>query len=179
MVRTLMNVRSAGAVLAALAVLLGTPSAWAAHRHATRVPAKAADKPDGAAADPSKPQLVGNFGDWGAYATAGKTKICYALAKPKDRSPASLKKDQAYLFISDRPGENVKNEISVIMGVPLKEGAAQALVGAATFDLVAKGQNAWIKNAADESRFLDAMKKSAKLIVKGTLIRGGTTPDSY
>lgn len=131
---------------------------------------------------PAKPMLVGNYGDWGAYsATGGKTKICYALAQPKDRSPTSLKKDQAYIFISNRPAEGVKNEVSVIMGVPLKDGAAEAKaqVGSSSFDLVAKGQNAWVKNAADETRFIDAMKRGSKLIVKGTLVKGGTATDSY
>jgi hypothetical protein len=67
------------------------------------------------------------------------------------------------------------------MGVPLKEGAteAHALVGSASFDLVSKGQNAWMKNAADETRFIDTMKKSGKLTVKSTLIKGGTATDSY
>ena len=103
------------------------------------------------------------------------------MAKPKDRSPSSLKKDSAYIFISNRPAEGVKNEISVVMGVPLKEGAADAKaeVGASTFDLVAKGQNAWVKNAADETRFIAAMRKGGRLIVKGTLSKGGTATDSY
>ncbi len=138
--------------------------------------------PAAASATPAKPTLVGSFGDWGAYsAQGGKSKICYALAQPKDRAPSALKKDQAYIFISNRPAEGVHNEISVMMGVPLKEGAAQARaeVGTASFDLVAKGQNAWIKNAADETRFIDAMKKGSKLIVKGTLVKGGTATDSY
>lgn len=132
------------------------------------------------AGDPAKPTLVGSFGDWGAYATQGKSRVCYALGKPKDRSPAALKKEQAYVFISNRPSEGVKNEISVIMGVQLKEAAeARAEVGSATFDLVAKGQNAWVKNAADETRFIDAMKRGGRLIVKGTLIKGGVATDSY
>ena len=134
------------------------------------------------ASGPAKPVLVGTYGDWGAYsAQGGKAKICYALAQPKSRNPATLKKDAAYIFISNRPAEGVKNEISVIMGVPLKEGAAEAKaeVGSATFDLVSKGQNAWVKNAADETRFIDAMKKSGKMTVKGTLVKGGTATDSY
>lgn len=173
--------RLGGAVLA-LSLGLGAPPASAYHyRHAARVASKPAPVAAPTATDPAKPQLVGSFGDWGAYATGGKAKICYALAKPKDRSPSSLKKDQAYVFISNRPAEGVKNEISLIMGVPLKEGDqdAKAEVGATTFDLVAKGQNAWIKNAADETRFIAALRKGSKLVVKGPLVKGGTAVDSY
>ena len=166
------------AVLAAVASML-LPAAAAQARSRKPAPPVVAKPVD---PGPAKPMLVGNYGDWGAYLTqGGKSKICYALAQPKDRSPASLKKDQAYIFISNRPAEGVRNEISVIMGVPLKEGAAEAKaeVGTASFDLVSKGQNAWVKNAADETRFIDAMKKGSKLIVKGTLIKGGMATDSY
>ena len=164
-------------LLAAVLTVAVAPCALAASHHKPAKPAPAA-----AASGPAKPVLVGTYGDWGAYATqGGKAKICYALAQPKDRAPAALKKEQAYIFISDRPAENVKNEISVIMGVPLKEGAAEARaeVGSATFDLVSKGQNAWVKNAADETRFIDAMKKSPRLVVKATLGKGGKATDSY
>ena len=139
------------------------------------------EAPKPATSEPAKPTLVGSFGDWGAYATEGKSKVCYALGKPKDRTPGGVKKEQAYVFISSRPSEGVKNEISVMMGVPLKEGGAvaRAEVGSASFDLVAKGQNAWMKNAADESRVIDAMRKGGKLIVKGTLVKGGLVTDSY
>ena len=164
--------------VASLALAMPTGGALARSHHRA-APPPVAEK-TAPAADPAKPTLVGSFGDWGAYATQGRSRVCYALGKPKDRVPAALKKEQAYVFISNRPSEGVKNEISVIMGVPLKEAAeARAEVGAATFDLVAKGQNAWVKNAADETRFIDALKKGGKLVVRGTLIKGGVATDSY
>ena len=129
-----------------------------------------------------KPQLVGTFGDWGAYlAQNAKTKICYALASPKERSPATLKRDQAYVFISSRPGEGVRNEVSVILGFAVKDGAndAKAEVANTAFELVAKGQNAWMKNAAQESELVAAMKKHARLVVKVPAAKGGTASDSY
>src|SRR5437660_583113 len=55
----------------------------------------------------SKPLLLEAFHDWSAYTTLGKEKTCYALANPKDRSSNALKREEAYVFISDRPNENV------------------------------------------------------------------------
>jgi flagellum-specific peptidoglycan hydrolase FlgJ len=129
----------------------------------------------------AKPSQIGNYGDWGAFlAQSGKEKTCYALASPKDRIPAGLQRDPAYVFISNRPAENVRNEISIIMGFPMKDGAeARAEVGNASFELVAKGPNAWVKNPAEESQFIDAMKKSAKLVVKAPSIKGNVTTDNY
>jgi hypothetical protein len=129
-----------------------------------------------------KPSLIGTYGDWAAYQSqSGKTKICYVLAQPKDRQPGTLKRDPAYLFISSRPGEGVHNEVSVIMGFPLKEGGpeAKAEIGTTAFDLVAKGENAWIKNAAEEGQFVEAIKKGAKLLVKIASKKGNMTTDSY
>jgi hypothetical protein len=127
-----------------------------------------------------KPVQVGSFGEWGAFTAQGKGKTCYALAKPKERAPASLKRDDAYVFISNRPGENVRNEISIIMGFSMKDGAEpKADIGGVAFELVAKGGNAWVKNPAEEGRFIDAMKKGAKLVVRATSIKGNASTDTY
>jgi hypothetical protein len=129
-----------------------------------------------------KPVQVASFGDWGAFLAqgSGKDKTCYALAQPKDRAPAALKRDPAYVFISNRPGENVRNEVSIIMGFQMKDGSeAHAEVAGASFDLVAKGKNAWVKNPAEETQFIDAMKKGSKLVVKAPSIKGNVTTDSY
>ena len=148
--------RSLVAASAVLGLLAASPALAATHKK----PAKAARaekaqdaKPEAKAALSSKPQLVGTYGDWGAYEAQGaKSKICYALAQPKERTPSSLKREQGYIFISTRPGEHVKNEVSVIMGLALKEGSgdAKAEIGTSDFDLVTKGQNAWMKDSAQE-----------------------------
>jgi len=129
----------------------------------------------------AKPVQVGSFADWGAFlAEGGKEKTCYALATPKAREPAKLQRDPAYIFISNRPAEKVRNEVSVIMGFAMKDGAAaHADVGGENFDLVAKGSNAWIKNPAEEARFVEALKKGSKLIVKAASIKGNVTTDAY
>jgi hypothetical protein len=140
-------------------------------------PAKDADKK---ASDPGKASSIGVFGEWGAYQTQGKQKTCYALAQPKTREPEKVKRDSAYVFISSRPAENVKNEISIIMGFPMKDGGeAQASIGDSDFSLIAKGSNAWVKNPAEESRFIDALKKGSKLVVKAASTKGKVTTDTY
>ncbi len=127
-----------------------------------------------------KPVMLDTYHDWGAYMAQGKDKTCYALASPKDRAPSALKRDPAYVFISNRPGENVRNEVSIIMGFAMKDNAAaKAEIGNANFDLVAKGTNAWVKNPAEETQFIDALKKGSKLVVKAASIKGNQTTDSY
>ena len=130
--------------------------------------------------DQGKSAQLGTFGEWGVYATPGKAKTCYALAQPKTREPAAAKRDPAYIFISFRPAENVKGEISFIMGFPMKDGReARAEIGSSSFGLIAKGSNAWVKNAAEEGRLIDAMKRGSKLVVKAASSRGKVTTDTY
>ena len=180
--------RSIVAVSAVLSLLAASPALAATHRKPTKVAAEKAQdskpeaKSDAKAALSSKPQLVGTYGDWGAYeAQSAKSKICYALAQPKERTPPSLKREQGYIFISTRPGEHVRNEVSVIMGLPLKEGSgdAKAEVGTSDFDLVTKGQNAWMKDSAQEGQFVGAMKKHGRLVVKAPSSKGAVATDSY
>jgi invasion protein IalB len=137
----------------------------------------------GASADTTKtgkPAQLASYGEWGVFVAQGeKSKICYALATPKDRAPPGLKRDPAYVFIANRPGENVREEVSIITGFPMKEGGGRAEIAGSGFALIAKGANAWIKNQAEEAKFVDALKKGAKLIVKASSVRGHITTDSY
>jgi invasion protein IalB len=130
-----------------------------------------------------QPTLIGQYGDWGAYTASPKGgKVCFVLSKPKTSKtePAGRKRDPSYLFISTRPKENVKNEISVIIGYPFKSSAdATAEIGTAKFAMYTQNDGAWIKNAAEEARMVDAMRKGADLTVKGTSGRGTQTTDQY
>jgi len=162
---------------AAPAVTSKTPAAKATPAATTT--GKAATSPAAA----GKPVLVASYGDWGAYAAqTGKSKTCYALAQPKDRVPASLKRDPGYVFISTRPAEGVHNEISFVMGFAVKADPSsnpQVKVGNATIAMVAEGTNLWVKNAAQEGQLLDAMKKSPRLTVSAPSAKGNVTTDTY
>ncbi|MBN8918234.1 MAG: hypothetical protein J0I31_21800 [Rhizobiales bacterium] len=125
-------------------------------------------------------KAVAQFGDWSVYVSTSSPKVCYAISQPKTRSPEGLKRDPAYFFISTRPGENVKNEVTVTMGFPLKEGSDATLtVGNATLQLYTKDQGAWVRNVADESKLVEAMKRGKDLTVASTSLRGNVTTDKY
>lgn len=178
----MIQIRTAAAAAATLLLALGVSAAPAAAKRKAS-DAKTQDKASAKSADKgeasNKPVQVGTFGDWGVYVAGGKSKTCYALAKPTERKGEG-KKDAAYIFVADRPAEKVRNEVSIIMGFPMKDtAAATAKVGTSTYDLVAKGQNAWIKNPDDEAKFVDALKHNAKLIVKAPPAKGAVTVDTY
>jgi len=137
----------------------------------------------GVSAQGDQPNLLGSYGDWGAYAaTPGGKKVCFALSKPKSSqtTPPGRKRDPAFLFVSTRPAENVRNEVSVIIGYPFKESSdAIAEIGSAKFAMYTQKDGAWIKNMAEEARMLDAMRKGSDLTVKGTSARGTSSTDQF
>jgi hypothetical protein len=129
----------------------------------------------------AQPNSLGQFGDWQAFTNGtGKAKSCFAITSPKDRKPAKLQRDPATLFITRRPGEGVRNEISMITGFTMKDGGdATIKVGRSSFALYTKGSNAWIKNAAEEGTAVGTMRKSRELIFEGASKRGNKTVDRY
>ncbi len=159
------------------------PASAPAKPAAAQPPAKPAAAAPAAAAGAAQPALLGQYGDWGAYAASpGGSKVCFALAKPKTTKiePAGRKRDPSYIFVSTRPADNVKNEVSVIIGYPFKTSSdATAEVGAVKFAMYTQNDGAWIKNVAEEARMVDAMRKGADLTVKGTSGRGTASTDQY
>jgi len=127
--------------------------------------------------------LLGQFGDWGAYkASPGGKLVCFALSKPTkaETEPAGRSRDASYAFVSTRPAEKVKNEVSVIVGYPQKGGVdATATVGSASYVLYTQNDGAWVKNAAEEAQMVDAMRKGVDLVVKSESGRGTKTTDTY
>src|SRR5262245_26536605 len=104
------------AVLAATPVLAQTPRSQPA-RPGTQ---SAATAP---AIGGAQPTLLGQYGDWGAYtASPGGKKLCFALAKPAKAAtnPPNRPRDPAYMFISSRPAEKVKDEVSIVIGYGFK-----------------------------------------------------------
>ncbi|MCS3891418.1 invasion protein IalB [Bradyrhizobium japonicum USDA 38] len=152
--------------------------------------AKSAAKPESKSVAPAaavaggaEPTLIGQFGTWGAYsATPNGKKVCFALAKPSSSktNPPNRPRDPAYAFVSTRPAERVNNEVSVMIGYALKPGSESSVeVGGAAFAMYTQGDGLWIKNAAEEERMVEAMRKSADLVVKGVSAKGTETTDTF
>lgn len=157
---------------------------------AAKTAAKTAAKPESKPAAPpaavaggAEPTLIGQFGTWGAYsATPNGKKVCFALAKPSSSktNPPNRPRDPAYAFVSTRPAEKVNNEVSVMIGYALKPGSESTVeVGGAAFAMYTQGDGLWIKNAAEEERMVEAMRKSADLVVKGVSAKGTETTDTF
>lgn len=157
------------------------PAPAAGAKTAPAAAAKPAQPQAQAATGPGGSSLVASFGDWGVYtAQAGRSKICYALSQPKDRLPKNLSRDPAYLFVSFRPAENVRNEVALVLGFAAREnGPAEAAIGTASYALLTKATNAWLKNPAEEGQAIGTMSKASSVTVKAQSARGNQLTDRY
>ena len=157
-------------ILALVAVAFAASDAGAQQRQQAR-PAAGGGAQQGSA--------VAQFGDWGVFtSTTPRGKVCYAASQPKTRAPGNLQRDPAFFFLTSRPGENVRNEVSLTLGFPLK-GDATATIGTTNFALYTQATGAWIKNAAEEGRMVQAMRGGSQLTVRSTSLRGNVTTDTY
>jgi len=176
---------SRGALAAGVLCALAAPALAQQSKPAAK-PAAAPAKPAPAAKPAAAPAAQGpvqiaTFGDWGVYASdTANGRVCYALSQPKERLPKDLKRDPGFLFISTRPAEGVRNEISIITGFPTKDNApGDFAIGSTTYKLVHKGNSAWLGNPAQDPVAIETMKKGSTLTTKTVSGRGNVTTDRY
>jgi hypothetical protein len=129
----------------------------------------------------AQPTRLGQFGDWQAFQLgSAKEKSCFAISSPKERKPDGLNRDPATMFVTHRPGEGVKNEISLVVGFPMKDGTgANIKIGTSAYQLFTKDSNAWVADQKKESSVIGVMKKGKDLVFEGTSRRGNKTQDRY
>ena len=124
---------------------------------------------------------IGKFKDWESFILSKEgSKICFAQSIPVIRAPKKLKREPSRLFVSFRPNENIKNEISVTNGYEFKTKApVAAKSGKKTYDLFSKGKFAWVVDNKDESKLIMTMKKASRLMIIGNTNKGDQTTDHY
>ena len=124
---------------------------------------------------------IGKFKDWESFVlTQEGNKICFAQSIPLIRAPKKLKRKPSRLFVSFRPNENIKNEISVTNGYEFKlKSPVTAKSGKKTYDLFSKGRFAWVIDNDDEAKLISTMKKASRLMIIGNTNKGAQTTDHY
>ena len=124
---------------------------------------------------------IGKFKDWESFVLLQEqNKVCFAQSAPVVRAPKKLKRDPSRLFISFRPTENIKNEVSVTNGYEFKlKAPVTAKSGKKAYDLFSKGRFAWVVDNKDEQKLIVTMKKASRLMIIGSTEKGDQTTDHY
>ena len=124
---------------------------------------------------------IGKFKDWESFVLSQDgNKTCYAQSTPVVRAPKKFKRDASRLFVSFRPAENIKNELSVTNGYEFKlKAPVEAKSGKKKYDLFSKGRFAWVVENEDEAKLISTMKKASRLMIIGNSQKGAQTTDHY
>ena len=124
---------------------------------------------------------TGKFKDWESFVLSqDESKVCFAQSIPVVRAPKKLKRGPSRLFVSFRPNENIKNEISVTNGYEFKPKVPiTAKSGKKSYDLFSKGRFAWVVDNEDETKLISTMKKASRLMIIGNTDKGDQTTDHY
>ena len=124
---------------------------------------------------------IGKFKDWETFTvTENNSKICFAQSIPILRAPKKFERNPSRLFISFRPNENTKDEVSATSGYTFQEKKiVKAKSGKKTFDFFVQENFAWIRDHEEEQKFIQAMKKASRVMIIGRTDKGKQTIDHY
>ena len=124
---------------------------------------------------------VGKFKDWEAMVLVGNNgTVCFAQSKPVLQAPKANKRD-ARLFVTFRPSDKIKDEISITPGYEFnKQNSITAKSGKNkyTFDISQQGF-AWIADNKIERKMIKTMKKGSRIMISGYNSSGSQTIDHY
>lgn len=134
-------------------------------------------RPAGAA----DPKRIGGSEIWGAYEVGdGNDRVCFVYGAPKDSRGDYTKRGDTYLQVAHRPGDKVRNEVSVTAGYPYKDGSdVDVDIDGRKFSLFTQNDGAWARDSKTDDGLVEAMIKGRTMVVRGRSSRDTLTVDTY
>ena len=126
------------------------------------------------------PRSTGKYKNWESFVVeTDKGKICFAQTIPTKRAPAAVKRDKSKLFVTFRPSEEIKDEVSLTSGHDYKTSSVTASSGKRRYSFFSQKDFAWLLDDQEEKKFIQLMKKATDIIVKARTTKGAETTDHY
>ena len=126
------------------------------------------------------PKSTGKYKNWESFvAETDKGKICFAQTVPTKRAPAAVKRDKSKLFVTFRPKEDIKDEVSITSGHDYKSSSVTASSGKRKYSFFSQKSFAWLLDDQEEKKFIKLMQKATDVIVKARTTNGAETTDHY
>ena len=126
------------------------------------------------------PRSTGKYKNWESFvAETDKGKICFAQTVPTKRAPAAVKRDKSKLFVTFRPSEEIKDEVSLTSGHDYKTSSVTASSGKRRYSFFSQKDFAWLLDDQEEKKFIQLMKRATDIIVKARTTKGAETTDHY
>lgn len=117
-------------------------------------------------------ESLGVYEGWAAFKDPAPLR-CYAIAKAQGSA-------SGYATVSNWPGRQVRGAVYFALSRAVADGAKVRLaVGGQRFELVAKGRNAWARDAAGDAGIVAALRSAKAMSVSARGVQGGTFTDRY
>jgi hypothetical protein len=121
-------------------------------------------------------RVIARHADWSVVvAETNRGKLCYAAGSPRLRRPEGAVRGRAFVFVTTRPSDRVRDEFAVEFGFEVTSGSTLT-IGDETFPLSGDIRGAWIANLADETRLVAAMRERAMTRAVATPARRRSIP---
>lgn len=119
-------------------------------------------------------QVLGDFRDWSAFtASESSGRLCFAMSQPTSTTPEPEGYADAYLYLSTRVSDGVRNEFNLIAGYEFApDSVAQVEVGGQIYDLFTQADGAWLQDASLGQNLAGNMRAGSTMTVSGTSARG-------
>jgi len=124
-------------------------------------------------------RVIARHADWSVViAETNRGKLCYAAGSPRLRRPEGAVRGRAFVFVTTRPSDRVRDEFAVEFGFEVTSGSTLT-IGDETFPLSGDIRGAWIANLADETRLVATMRDRAQMTLRSLSQLGEETVDTY
>jgi invasion protein IalB len=129
----------------------------------------------------SAAELVSTHSDWKAYRHGtGDQRMCFAVSEPSEAAPNNVKRESPHVYVTAWPKAGIKAEISVLVGIALKKSTQiNVNIDGNRFALFPDGDRAYVSDANDELKLLDAMRRGRSMTITATSTAGQETRDTY
>lgn len=123
--------------------------------------------------------------DWSIFVEQDPVE-CWGVSAPKetvnmrDGRVVAVRRGDILLFVTYRPSENIRGEVSFTGGYPFANGSTVTLqVGDTSFELFTEGEWAWPATQGDDDKITTAMKRGTNATLTARSSRGTVTKDTF
>jgi invasion protein IalB len=126
-------------------------------------------------------ELVSTHNDWKAYRHgSGDQRVCFAVSEPSEANPQGGRREGPHIYVTAWPKAGIKAEISVLVGAALKKNdQIDVSIDGNKFELFPDGDRAYVSDANDELKLLDAMRRGRSMTITSTSATGQQMRDTY
>lgn len=119
-------------------------------------------------------KLLGEFRSWTAYsATESNGPVCFAMTKPASVEPTPDGFTDAYLYLTHRPSEGVRNEMNIVAGYDFApDTPATAVIGGQSFELLTNKDSAWLLDPSQNDGLASALRAGSSVVIEGVSDKG-------